>query len=432
MSSDFETITLADVIESANTGLDAIKRAPIVERDTGFKCLRIQDVSQGKKFSEWGFTEISENNFLKFQLKQSEILIARTGGSVGVNRFINEKVNAVFNNGLIRLRINKKKHDAKYVYYLLQTDSYRQHIHAIAHSTAAQPNMKIADFLNFKFVALNKNHEIEIAKILSSLDDRITLLRETNTTLEAIAQALFKSWFVDFDPVHAKQQGREPEGMDTNTAALFPDSFEESELGLVPMGWRVGTLADLAILNSESWTAKTHPETVQYIDLANAKNNEIDVVTEYDFDEAPSRARRVLRSGDSIIGTVRPGNRSFAYIHQAPSNLTGSTGFAVLRPKEPRNTEFVFVAATQDASIDHLAHVADGGAYPAVRPEVVASIQTILPTTEVMEAFHNIAAPIFAKIGENHLQALTLANLRDTLLPRLISGQLRLPDSAPA
>ena len=81
-----------------------------------------------------------------------------------------------------------------------------------------------------------------IVTILGALDDRITLLRETNATLEAIAQALFKSWFVDFDPVHAKQQGRAPEGMDEATAALFPDSFEESELGLVPKGWRGGTL----------------------------------------------------------------------------------------------------------------------------------------------------------------------------------------------
>ena len=84
-----------------------------------------------------------------------------------------------------------------------------------------------------------------IANVLASLDDRITLLRETNTTLEAIAQALFKSWFVDFDPVHAKMQGRAPEGMDQATAALFPDSFEESELGDVPKGWRVAPLVQL-------------------------------------------------------------------------------------------------------------------------------------------------------------------------------------------
>ncbi|MAQ51233.1 MAG: hypothetical protein CMK97_09765 [Pseudomonas sp.] len=85
----------------------------------------------------------------------------------------------------------------------------------------------------------------EILKVVGTIDDRITLLRETNASLEAIAQALFKSWFVDFDPVRAKAEGRQPEGMDATTAALFPDSFEESELGLVPRGWHMGTVSDL-------------------------------------------------------------------------------------------------------------------------------------------------------------------------------------------
>ena len=88
----------------------------------------------------------------------------------------------------------------------------------------------------------------QIVVHLTALDDRISLLRETNTTLEAIAQALFKSWFVDFDPVRAKQQGNDPQGMDASTAALFPDSFEESELGLVPKGWRVGSIYTAAKL----------------------------------------------------------------------------------------------------------------------------------------------------------------------------------------
>jgi len=217
--------------------------------------------------------------------------------------------------------------------------------------------------------------------------------------------------------------------MDEATAALFPDSFEESELGLVPRGWRVGTLADLSVLNPESWTAKNHPDTVAYIDLANAKDNEIAAVTDFAFDDAPSRARRVLRTGDTIVGTVRPGNRSFAFIHEPASNLTASTGFAVLRPSVVANTEFVYLAVTQDNSIEHLAHVADGGAYPAVRPDVVSGLQCIVADKLVLDTFHDVAASLLAKVAKNQSQAQTLATLRDTLLPRMISGQLRLPES---
>ncbi|WP_347250671.1 restriction endonuclease subunit S [Zoogloea sp.] len=270
-----------------------------------------------------------------------------------------------------------------------------------------------------------------IAGFLARFDDRIALLRETNATLEAIAQALFKSWFVDFDPVRARQQGLAPEGMDEATAALFPDGFEESELGLVPKGWKAGSLADLANLNPESWTAKKHPAHLAYVDLANAKDNEIAAVTHYPFNEAPSRARRVLRSGDTIVGTVRPGNRSFAFIHNAPENLTGSTGFAVLRALKKESAEYVFLAATRDASIEHLTHVADGGAYPAVRPEAVAALACVIPSEQILAVFHTVAEPLLSAVAENQTQAQTLTTLRDTLLPRLISGQLRLPGNAP-
>lgn len=296
-------------------------------------------------------------------------------------------------------------------------------------SGSAQPSLNRNYIYGMPLKIPSRAQQDSIVEVLSALDDRIALLRETNATLEAIAQALFKSWFVDFDPVHARALGEEPAGLSPEVAALFPASFEESELGIVPKGWRVGTLADLSDLNPESWTSRTHPESVRYVDLANTKDNVIAEVTEFSFEEAPSRARRVLRDGDTIVGTVRPGNRSFAFISNASANLTGSTGFAVLRPRHDRNTEFVFLAATSDNSIDHLAHVADGGAYPAVRSEVVSGLSCVVPDGDVLCAFHEVAQPIFNKVAANHQQAQTLATLRDTLLPRLISGQLRLPEA---
>jgi type I restriction enzyme S subunit len=157
--------------------------------------------------------------------------------------------------------------DSTYLLYLLQTEGMQDQLKSRATGTTVL-GIKQSELRKISVTVPPIALQREAASVLSALDDRITLLRETNSTLEAIAQALFKSWFVDFDPVRAKQEGREPEGMDADTAALFPDSFEETELGLVPKGWRVGTLADLARLNPESWTSKTHPEIVRYIDLA--------------------------------------------------------------------------------------------------------------------------------------------------------------------
>lgn len=364
----------------------------------------------------------------RFKLRDGDVLMAMTGATVGkVGRFKHSEP-AYLNQRVARITAKRGSEYDDFIYAVVTQPCFDSLIEG-ASVGSAQANISTTGIGSVQIPRLESDTQLVIGKVARALDDRITLLRETNATLEAIAQALFKSWFVDFDPVRAKLEGRTPEGMNEATAALFPDGFEESELGLVPRGWRVGTLADLSHLNPESWTVKNHPESLVYVDLANAKDNEIATVTNFDFDEAPSRARRVLRDGDTIVGTVRPGNRSFAFIHEPASNLTASTGFAVLRPSEVENTEFVYLAATQDSSIEHLAHVADGGAYPAVRPDVVSGLQIVVPDAQVLKAFHAVAASLLAKVSENQKQAQTLATLRDTLLPRLISGQLRLPIS---
>ncbi|MDP2027373.1 restriction endonuclease subunit S [Sulfuriferula sp.] len=368
------------------------------------------------------------NGLERFELHDGDVLMAMTGATVGkVGRF-RWTERAYLNQRVARISAKKDRQFDDFVYAILSLSGFDKLIEGSS-AGSAQANISASSIGSVLIPRLPEDDQLHVGKFARLIDDRIALLRETNATLEAIAQALFKSWFVDFDPVHAKQQGRAPEGLDEATAARFPDSFEESELGLVPRGWRVGTLGSLAVLNPESWTAKKHPATVAYIDLANAKDNEIAAVTDYPFDEAPSRARRVLRDGDTIVGTVRPGNRSFAFIHEPAENLTASTGFAVLRPTMIQNTEFVYLAATQDSSIEHLAHVADGGAYPAVRPDVVAGIKCVLPGDAIMKVFHDVTAPLLASVAENQYQAQTLATLRDTLLPRLISGQLRLPEA---
>jgi type I restriction enzyme S subunit len=313
--------------------------------------------------------------------------------------------------------------DIRFTYYLLKTLDLH-----LMNTDSAVPglNRDNAHALEVRIPSLDVQKNI--ANFLQHIDDRITLLRETNTTLEAIAQALFKSWFVDFDPVHAKMQGRAPEGMDEATVALFPDSFEESELGDVPKGWRSGDLNTLAELNPESWSAKHHPGRVLYVDLANTKAGQIDDYIDFSFEEAPSRARRVLRCGDVIVGTVRPGNRSFARIASDVTGLTGSTGFAVLRSREVVDQALVYIAATNDEAIDRLSHLADGGAYPAVRPEVVGTTPLVIAPEAIRNSFGEIANPLFASIGANQDRMKQLASLRDTLLPRLISGQISLSE----
>ncbi len=251
-------------------------------------------------------------------------------------------------------------------------------------------------------------------------------------TLEAMARALFKAWFVDFEPVRAKMEGRWRRGetlpgLPAHLYDLFPDRLVDSRLGEIPEGWSATTLAEFACLNPESWTKHTRPELIRYVDLSNTKWGRIENVTEYIAEEAPSRAQRVLRSGDTIVGTVRPGNGSYALIVE--EGLTGSTGFAVLRPLRSHYIELVYLAATVRENIEALSHMADGGAYPAVRPEVVSATQVWHPKEELICEFSQRVASMLAGIADNERESRTLAALRDTLLPKLISGELRVKDA---
>lgn len=182
-----------------------------------------------------------------------------------------------------------------------------------------------------------------IAQILGALDDKIEQNLKMNETLEAMARALFQSWFVDFDPVRAKMEGQQP-GLPKEIADLFPSKTVESEIGEIPEGWQNGTLSDFSELNPEVWTKDTRPPEIRYVDLSNTKWGRIESIATYRAVEAPSRAQRVLRLGDTILGTVRPGNGSYAFI--TGEGLTGSTGFAALRPKRAEYAEFVYLAAT--------------------------------------------------------------------------------------
>ena len=328
--------------------------------------------------------------------------------------------------GCLRVRLGENGVDPTYASYFLGHPSTREWIVRHAHG-ATMPNLNTSILSACPFVIPPKEEQRAIAHILGTLDDKIELNRCMNETLETMARALFKSWFVDFDPVCAKMEGRDT-GLPTPITNLFPDRFVDSECGEIPEGWKAGRLADIASLNPESWNARNMPEDVVYVDLANTKWGQIEKLEVHSWKAAPSRARRVLRPGDTIVGTVRPGNGSFALIGR--DGLTGSTGFAVLRPHTSNDREIVWCVATSRDNLDRLAHLADGGAYPAIRPQAVTGTRVVLADLPVRRAFSSMTAPWIDRIERNRQEGRTLATMRNALLPKLISGEIRLCDAA--
>lgn len=248
-----------------------------------------------------------------------------------------------------------------------------------------------------------------------------------NQTLEAMARATFKSWFVDFDPVRAKAEDRDP-GLPRDLAALFPDNFEDSDLGEIPKGWEIKTVADLAELNSWTLSKSDDLDRIEYVEISEVSRGDVGTIQVFQRGEEPSRARRRLRHGDTVLSTVRPDRGSYFLCLQPTENLVASTGFAVFTPtKAPWS--LLHATLTQPELFEQLGHLADGGAYPAVRPEVIGQRQLPWPDkTEITDAFHGICGPLYEKAEQNRRESRTLAALRDAMLPKLLSGEIRVKD----
>ncbi len=289
-----------------------------------------------------------------------------------------------------------KGNDRKFIHYFLKTLDF----HAYS-DKAAVPGVN-RNHLHEAVVSIPPlSVQREIAAFLGALDDRITVLRETNATLESIAQALFKSWFVDFDPGRAKMEGRAPEGMDEATAALFPDSFEETELGSVPRGWGIARLDS-------------------FLELAYGK---------------ALKAETRRPGGVPVYGSGGiTGWHDTALIHE-PSLVVGRKGtvgsiYWESRPFFPIDTVF-YVRTKQPLTYCHqllktlgLDEMNSDAAVPGLNRENVYRLQVPDAPPTVLAAFDKIALVLRQKINHNEAQAETLTASRDTLLPRLIGGNI--------
>ncbi len=367
----WKRVRLGEVINSANTGLDAIKKAAIVTYNSGIKCLRIQDISQHKEFNEWGFCEVASKNYEKFQIKKDDIFIARTGASIGTNLYIKENLKAVYNNGLIRLRADRIKCDSKYLYYNFQSREYKGFIRGISDGTSTQPNMQINVLLSFEFLLPPLPEQRSIASVLSSLDDKIDLLHRQNKTLEVMAEALFRKWFIE----EAKEE------------------------------WEEGVLGDLINLNYGKGLKK-EVRTGHGFPVIGS-NGVVDYHSEY------------LVNGPGIVigrkGTL--GKVIYVWENFHPIDTT----FYVESKNNSRKLFFEYFLLKginfEDMNSD--------SAVPGLNRDIALSTEIIIPPKKVIELFTKRVEPMFDKIFTNTKQIRTLEKLRDTLLSKLMSGQVR-------
>ena len=433
MAEDWHRVQLGLICTKIGSGATPRGGRDVYLQDGPYSLIRSQNV-YNDGFHREGLAFIGDHHadeLRNVEVFEDDVLLNITGDSVArVCQVAPDALPARVNQHVAIIRPDSVYLDAGYLRYYLVSPEMQTLLLSWAGSGGTRNALTKGMIESLEIPLPPLPEQRAIAHVLGTLDDKIELNRRMNETLEEMARALFKSWFVDFDPVRAKIEGRwrrgeSLPGLPADLYDLFPNRLVPSELGEIPEGWKVKALGEFANLNPESWSRMNKPASVEYVDLANTKWGVIESTQRFLWKDAPSRAKRVLRAGDTIVGTVRPGNGSYSLVGN--DGLTGSTGFAVLRPLRPHFRELVYLAATCPDTIDWLAHRADGAAYPAVRPEVVAEVEVVVPVadTEVLARFSKAASSILDKMESTKKEARSLAAQRDELLPWLVSGEMR-------
>jgi type I restriction enzyme S subunit len=261
-----------------------------------------------------------------------------------------------------------------------------------------------------------------IAHILGSLDDKIELNRRMNETLEALSRTLFKSWFVDFDPVRAKMEGRQPAGMDDETAALFPDSFEDSALGEIPKGWSAGTVGDdFDIIMGQSPPGETYNEVGEGLPFYQGRRDfKFRYPTLRVYCSAP---KRTAQHGDALVSVRAP----VGDVNMAENVCCVGRGVAAVRHKTGGRSYTYYAMHSLKSYFERFE--SEGTVFGAVNKQGFLTIPFLLPPPALVETFESSIFPLDQRIEVQEKQSRTLAEIRDALLPKLLSGEIRVREA---
>lgn len=437
MSSDWELTTLSDLVRIKH-GF-AFKGEFFSDKKTNYQLTTPGNFSIGGGFQSGKAKYYSGPVPEEFILKANDLLVtmtdlSKTADTLGYAATLPDTADTIWLHnqriGLVEIKPEARL-DISFLHYLMRSPEYRHWIVSTATGSTVR-HTSPGRICSYQFLLPTLPEQQAIGALLKALDDRITLLRETNKTLESIAQAIFKSWFVDFDPVRAKMEGRQPEGMDGDTAALFPDSFEESELGLVPNGWKIKAIGEV-INTLGGATPNTKNETFW-------APEEFHWTTPKDLSGAVSPVllhteRRIsavglakISSGLLPTGTLLMSSRApIGYLTLCRIPVAINQGYIAMPPGDELSPLFMYFWCRTNMEV--IKGHANGSTFMEISKKAFRPIPILVPSPWIIDGFTLIAESLFDKISANTDQANTLISLRDTLLPRLISGQLRLSEA---
>jgi type I restriction enzyme S subunit len=395
---------------------------------SGIPVVKIRNIKDGiVSLDDCAFvSESSAQRASDFRAESGGILISLTGyvGQVGRVRlnetvYVNQRVGFVRPNNAI---------DSDYIYYLLRY--LRVQIEELGTGTA-QANVAPKDIMKLSIPSLTTESRLVVGNFLRKLDEKIEVNNAVSRTLEDVAQAIFKSWFIDFDPVKAKMAGEKPAGMDDATAALFPDSMEDSELGLIPKGWKSETIKDVCdSLVNGSTPLRTNSTFWDSEDIPWYKTGELADGFLFNSKEAISKIALEKTSVKML-----PKGGVLMAIYAAPTvgrlgiltkNSTFNQACTGMVAKD--NFGFPFLYLTLFNRRVWFNSLAIGAAQQNISKVIVEGCPAITASQDLHNAFLKIVQPIFDQLESIGNQTNSLILIRDSLLPRLISGELQIPE----
>lgn len=397
--------------------------------DGPYALIRSQNI-HNDGFRQEGLAYISREHAAKLahvEVLAGDILINITGDSVARACEVDPGVlPARVNQHVAIIRPDPSRLHARYVRYYLVSPSVQAMLLSWAGAGGTRNALTKAMLESLEVSAPQEVREQQaIARILGALDDKIALNRRLSETLEETARALFKSWFVDYDPVRAKAAGRQPAGLAPEVAALFPDALEDSALGPIPKGWKVATLGSIGQEVRNAARPSDIPANTPYIALEHMPRRSITLDSWGRADGVASSKLRFSR-GDILFGKLRP---YFHKVGPAPTDGVCSTDIVVARATGQCWYSLLLGHMSSDAFVSYTDRGSTGTKMPRTNWRYMSRYPIVLPDADVSGRHSDIVEAVVLKLHSLVSESHTLAELRDALLPRLISGALRVPDA---
>lgn len=420
----------------ANGSFASLKENVTYSSVPGFAWLvRLVDYSNGWDGDRVYVDESAYRFLRKSELESGDVIISNVGANAGtVFQAPVSEMPMTLGPNSVRVRpLIDDPDERRYLYFLLASPEGQSRLKSIL-AGSAQPKFNKTDLRALTFpYETDHQKRVEIAKTLGALDDKIELNRQMNKTLEELARAIFKSWFVDFDPVHAKARGERPIGMDDATADLFPDSFEDSPFGPIPAGWRMDTVEDVCTLIENGGTPKRQEPDYWNGDVPWFKTGELtdgpllkseESITDLGLKESSCR---LWDAGTILIALYASPTVGRLGMLTERGTANQACSALVADPKVGKQFLFNWLYFTRD----ELQRIAVGAAQQNISQQVLRKHRVIVPSATVCEAFNSMSFDPWATRCSLLAESGLLVETRDLLLPVLVSrGTVGAPDSS--